>query len=76
MTQEKICARVTLNDESVLRADLSTGESETGEVEVIVNFLLRQGVPPENVLFPDWRDGDQAPTGGQKIAIMHQLRSR
>ncbi|KAF3995912.1 hypothetical protein [Glaciimonas immobilis] len=67
---------MTLNGESVLRADVSNGESATSEVDATVDFLLRQGVQSENVTFPDWRDGDQTPMGGQKIAIMLQIRAK
>lgn len=41
---------------------------------VLANQLHKAGVTADEVLFPDWREGDIAPGTGQKIRIFHCLR--
>lgn len=76
MTEDRISARVTLESDGVLQAKLDTGETHAGDVIAIVDFLAQHCVQPENLTMPDWREGEHAPTSGQKIALMHKLRER
>lgn len=71
-----LCARLTLRSDNMLRADLDNDETATGDVGAIVDFLAQHSVQPEYVTMPDWREGDHAPTSGQKIALLHKLRER
>jgi hypothetical protein len=37
--------------------------------------LLAEGVSADDVRMPDWREGECAPTAGQKLAIWDRMRA-
>lgn len=40
----------------------------------LAELLQMEGVSADQVLMPDWREGDSAPMNGQKIALLAQMR--
>ncbi|AMV08697.1 hypothetical protein [Xanthomonas citri] len=42
----------------------------------LADMLIAAGVQADDVVMPDWREGDSAPNNGAKIAIFHRLRQR
>jgi hypothetical protein len=40
----------------------------------LAELLQMEGVSADQVLMPDWREGDSAPINGQKIALLARMR--
>jgi hypothetical protein len=59
---------------NVLVGKLSNGMFETPDAGVMADWLFSMGIRPGEVEMPDWREGETAPTSGQKIALNSRLR--
>ncbi|OHV94346.1 hypothetical protein AKG95_27805 [Janthinobacterium lividum] len=40
----------------------------------LAELLQMEGVSADQVLMPDWREGDSAPMNGQKMALLARMR--
>ena len=40
----------------------------------LAELLKIEGISADQVLMPDWREGDSAPLNGQKVALLAQMR--
>ncbi|MBM5575320.1 hypothetical protein [Deefgea sp. CFH1-16] len=62
-------------EDGQLIAQLTTGiKIEHADAIKLASTLYSMGIKAEDVTMPDWREGDIAPTSGQKIAILSHLR--
>ncbi|OTP67535.1 hypothetical protein [Caballeronia sordidicola] len=56
---------------------LATGQTfVTDDPKQMAEWLFAAGIRHGQVLMPDWREGESAPTSGQKIALntrLHEL---
>jgi hypothetical protein len=71
-------ARVYLDAaRNVLVGTVTDGTShEATDPRVMADWLFSMGIRPGQVTMPDWREGECAPTSGQKIALntrLHEL---
>lgn len=73
--EEHKSARVVFNlDRSTLVGTVENGPTfESPDPRHLAELLFAAGVRHGYVSMPDWREGDIAPTTGDKIALNHRL---
>jgi hypothetical protein len=65
---------VTLEDDELV-AVLPDGRTLAHADAVrLAELLQMEGVSADQVLMPDWREGDRAPLNGQKVALLARMR--
>lgn len=66
ITSENGTLAARLNEGLVLRHE---------DAIALADLLVAHGVRAEDVCMPDWREGDIAPSNGQKIAILGRMHN-
>lgn len=65
---------VTLEGDELV-AELPDGRTlADADAVQLADLLLAEGVSANQVQMPDWREGDRAPSSGQKVALFTRMR--